>query len=136
MAENVAQACHWTQIGYSFPEFGYNTDTAFTELCFMENKTIKRLALVTGANQGVGLEVVKKLVAAGHTVLLGSRDLAKGEAAAKDWGAGAIAIQIDVTDQSSIDAAAKYITARILSNAKTSSGERPANKLSRSTRWQ
>ncbi|MCQ6961145.1 hypothetical protein [Mucilaginibacter aquariorum] len=42
----------------------------------MENKTIRRLALVTGANQGVGLEVVKKLVAAGHTILLGSRDLA------------------------------------------------------------
>lgn len=76
----------------------------------MENKTIKRLALVTGANQGVGLEVVKKLVAAGHTVLLGSRDLAKGEAAAKEAGAGAIAIQIDVTDESSIEAAAARIT--------------------------
>lgn len=75
----------------------------------MENKTIKRLALVTGANQGVGLEVVKKLVAAGHTVLLGSRDLAKGEAAAKEAGENAIAIQINVTDQSSIDAAAKHI---------------------------
>lgn len=96
--------------GYNLPEFGYSLGRAFTELCMMGNRTIKRLALVTGANQGVGLEVVKKLVAAGHTVLLGSRNLAKGEAAAKEVGDGAIAIQIDVTDQSSISAAAAHIT--------------------------
>jgi len=94
---------------YNISDFGYRPGTAFTELCHMENKTIKRLALVTGANQGVGLEVVKKLVAANHTVLLGSRDLAKGEAAAKQAGDGAIAIQIDVTDPNSIDAAAARI---------------------------
>ena len=34
----------------------------------------KRIALVTGGNQGVGLQVVKELVADGVTVLLGSRD--------------------------------------------------------------
>ncbi len=33
------------------------------------------VALVTGANQGVGLQVAKELVANGHTVLLGSRSL-------------------------------------------------------------
>ena len=67
-----------------------------------------RIALVTGANQGVGLQVVKELAAAGVTVLLGSRDLARGEAAAADI-AGATAIQIDVTDLASIAAAAERV---------------------------
>lgn len=76
----------------------------------MKNETKnKRIALVTGANQGVGLQVAKELVAAGHTVLLGSRDLAKGEALAKEIGDGAIALQIDVTDQASITAAAAFV---------------------------
>jgi NAD(P)-dependent dehydrogenase (short-subunit alcohol dehydrogenase family) len=69
----------------------------------------KRIALVTGANQGVGLQVAKELVANGVTVLLGSRDFGKGETAAKEIGPGAIAIQIDVTDQASITAAAERI---------------------------
>jgi len=67
-----------------------------------------RIALVTGANQGVGLQVVKELAAAGVTVLLGSRDLARGEAAAADV-EGATALQIDVTDLDSIAAAAERI---------------------------
>lgn len=69
----------------------------------------KRLALVTGANQGVGFQVAKELVAKGHTVLVGSRNLSRGEAAAKEIGPGAIALQLDVTDRSSIAAAAEYI---------------------------
>ncbi len=69
----------------------------------------KRIALVTGANQGVGLQVAMELVANGITVLLGSRNFEKGEAAAKEIGPGAIAIQLDVTDQASIKAAAGRI---------------------------
>ena len=69
----------------------------------------RRIALVTGANQGVGLQVAKELVANGLTVLVGSRNLERGEAAAKDIGPGAVAIQIDVTDQVSISAAAERI---------------------------
>jgi len=68
-----------------------------------------RVALVTGANQGVGFQVAKELVANGLTVLVGSRALERGEAAAKGIGAGAIALQLDVTDKASIDAAAKHI---------------------------
>ncbi|HET9929994.1 MAG TPA: SDR family oxidoreductase [Polyangiaceae bacterium] len=41
------------------------------------------VALVTGANKGIGLQIAKDLVARGVTVLLGSRDLERGEAAAK-----------------------------------------------------
>lgn len=68
-----------------------------------------RIALVTGANQGVGFEVATQLAAHGVTVYVGSRDLARGEAAAAEIGAGATAIQIDVTDLASIAAAAERI---------------------------
>lgn len=71
----------------------------------------ERIALVTGANQGVGLEVATKLAAHGVTVYVGSRDLARGETAAAAIGAGATALQIDVTDLGSIAAAAEQIRA-------------------------
>ena len=69
----------------------------------------KRIALVTGANQGVGLQVAKELVANGITVLVGSRNFQRGEDAAKEIGSGAVAIQLDVTDQASIAVAAERI---------------------------
>ena len=68
-----------------------------------------RIALVTGANQGVGFQVAKALVADGATVLVGSRDLARGEAAVAEIGTGAVVLQIDVTDQQSITAAADRV---------------------------
>jgi NAD(P)-dependent dehydrogenase (short-subunit alcohol dehydrogenase family) len=68
-----------------------------------------RIALVTGANQGVGFQVAKELVANGVTVYLGSRNLQRGEAAASEIGPGAIALQIDVTEGASIAAAAGRI---------------------------
>ena len=69
----------------------------------------KRVALVTGANQGVGFQVAKELVAHGVTVLVGSRNFERGEAAAGKIGPGAIALQLDVTDRVSIAAAAERI---------------------------
>lgn len=69
----------------------------------------KRVILVTGANQGIGYQIAKDLAAAGITVLLGSRDIAKGEAAAKTIQGDVRAIQLDVTDQKSISAAADRI---------------------------
>jgi NAD(P)-dependent dehydrogenase (short-subunit alcohol dehydrogenase family) len=67
------------------------------------------VALVTGANQGIGLQIAKDLVTHGLTVLVGSRNLERGEAAAREAGPDARAIQLDVTDQASITAAAKRI---------------------------
>jgi NAD(P)-dependent dehydrogenase (short-subunit alcohol dehydrogenase family) len=67
------------------------------------------VALVTGANKGIGLQIAKDLAAHGFTVLVGSRNLERGEAAAKGIDGGAHAIQLDVTDQASIEAAAKRI---------------------------
>jgi NAD(P)-dependent dehydrogenase (short-subunit alcohol dehydrogenase family) len=43
----------------------------------------KKIALITGANKGIGFETARQLAAQGIVVLLGARDLAKGEAAAK-----------------------------------------------------
>ena len=68
-----------------------------------------RVALVTGANQGVGFQVAKELVAHRLTVLVGSRNFERGEVAAKRIGPGAIALQLDVTDRASIAAAAERI---------------------------
>ena len=69
----------------------------------------KPVALVTGANQGIGLQIAKDLVAHGFTVLVGSRNLERGEAAAKEVGPDAHALQLDVTDQASITAAAMRV---------------------------
>jgi len=67
------------------------------------------IALVTGANQGIGLQIAKDLASHGHTVLVGSRNLERGEAAAREVGPNAHALQLDVTDQASIAAAAERI---------------------------
>jgi NAD(P)-dependent dehydrogenase (short-subunit alcohol dehydrogenase family) len=69
----------------------------------------RRIALITGANQGVGLQVAKELAAHGFTVLVGSRSLARGEQAVKTITGDARAIQLDVTDRASIAAAAQRI---------------------------
>jgi NAD(P)-dependent dehydrogenase (short-subunit alcohol dehydrogenase family) len=69
----------------------------------------KPVALVTGANQGIGLQIAKDLVTHGFTVLVGSRNLERGKAAAKEIGPDARALQLDVTDQSSITAAAEHV---------------------------
>jgi NAD(P)-dependent dehydrogenase (short-subunit alcohol dehydrogenase family) len=68
-----------------------------------------QVALVTGANKGIGLQIAKDLAAQGLTVLIGSRNLENGETAAKSVEGDAQAIQLDVTDQTSITAAADRI---------------------------
>jgi NAD(P)-dependent dehydrogenase (short-subunit alcohol dehydrogenase family) len=58
-------------------------------------------AVVTGANRGIGLELVRQLAASGMTVVLGARDLAKGEAAAAGITGvegSVLARKLDVTD--------------------------------------
>lgn len=71
------------------------------------------IALVSGGNRGIGLEVVRQLAAIGHMVLLGSRDLAKGEAAARAIGDGyserVIAVRLDVTDPASVERLARDV---------------------------
>lgn len=69
----------------------------------------KPVALVTGANKGIGLQIAKDLAAHGFTVLVGSRSLEHGETAAKSVAPDARALRLDVTDQASIAAAAERI---------------------------
>lgn len=58
--------------------------------------------LITGGNRSLGLETARRLLEAGHTVHVGMRDLADGDAARA---LGALPVRLDVTDQSSVDAA-------------------------------
>ncbi len=73
----------------------------------------KNVALVTGANKGIGLQIAKDLAAHGFTVLVGSRNLEEGQIAAKSVGDDARAVQLDVTDQASIAAAAERIRSEL-----------------------
>jgi NAD(P)-dependent dehydrogenase (short-subunit alcohol dehydrogenase family) len=70
----------------------------------------KPIALVTGANKGIGLQIAKDLAANGLTVLLASRSLENAEAAAGNIDGDAHPIQLDVSDQASITAAADLIS--------------------------
>jgi len=63
--------------------------------------------LITGANKGLGYETARRLIAAGHTVYIGSRDAERGRQAASRLGARLVVL--DVTDDASVAAAAKTI---------------------------
>jgi NAD(P)-dependent dehydrogenase (short-subunit alcohol dehydrogenase family) len=71
-----------------------------------------KVALVTGANKGIGLEIARQLAQQGGTVLLGARDEQRGQEAARTLqqeGFDARFLHLDVTDQATIDAAAQRI---------------------------
>ena len=73
-----------------------------------------KVALITGANKGLGFETARQLGKQGIKVLLGARDQAKGQAAAaslKNEGLDVTPIQIDVTDSASIRAAVQKVEA-------------------------
>jgi NAD(P)-dependent dehydrogenase (short-subunit alcohol dehydrogenase family) len=76
---------------------------------------VERIALVTGANRGIGLETVRQLAKHGFTTILGARDLARGKKAAdtlRQIGLDVIPLQVDVTKQKSIDKAEKIVEER------------------------
>jgi NAD(P)-dependent dehydrogenase (short-subunit alcohol dehydrogenase family) len=71
-----------------------------------------KIALITGANKGLGLETARQLGKQGATVLVGARDLKKGEQAAevlRGIGVDARAIKLDVVNAADIKAAADLI---------------------------
>ena len=70
---------------------------------------MERVALVSGANRGIGREIARQLVEQGYKVVVGSRDLARGEAVADELGEGATAVQLDVTDDESVRAAVSSV---------------------------
>jgi NAD(P)-dependent dehydrogenase (short-subunit alcohol dehydrogenase family) len=69
------------------------------------------VAVVTGANRGIGLEVCRQLAELGYDVVLGSRDLAKGSRAAAGLGS-VTAGQLDVASDESVAAAAAWVADR------------------------
>ena len=72
----------------------------------------KRVALVTGANKGIGLEVCRGLASKGITVVMGARDASRGQAACSQLQAEGLAVlsqHMDVTDSGSIKAAVNEI---------------------------
>jgi NAD(P)-dependent dehydrogenase (short-subunit alcohol dehydrogenase family) len=79
----------------------------------MENNG--KVALITGANKGIGFETAKQLGDLGYTVLVGSRDTTKGqEAVAKLTESGITAhhVQLDVSSKDSIHQAAKDVAGK------------------------
>ena len=75
----------------------------------------KKVALISGANKGIGLETARQLGKQGVTVLLGSRDLARGEAAVAELsqdGVEALAVKLDVEQAEEVMAAAAMIEAK------------------------
>jgi len=71
------------------------------------------IAIVTGANRGIGLEVVRQLAQRGIHVVLGARDLAKGEAAATPLLQARLTVlprQLDITEQHSINGLLTEVT--------------------------
>ncbi|OYR08835.1 SDR family oxidoreductase [Brucella thiophenivorans] len=70
------------------------------------------IALITGANKGIGLAIARQLGKAGHIVWLGCRNISGGEKAARelrDNGVDARAVQVDVTDGVSVSNAVKAV---------------------------
>lgn len=80
---------------------------------------------ITGANKGLGYETARRLVALGHDVIVGARDVARGEAAAGELGARFV--PIDVTSDDSVRAAASAVGSLdvLVNNAGISGGRRP-----------
>jgi len=68
------------------------------------------VTLVTGGNKGLGYETARQLIDRGHTVYIGARDVARGEAAAR--GLGSQFVQLDVTEDASVESALGVIASR------------------------
>lgn len=73
-----------------------------------------RIALVTGANKGIGREIARQLAEAGVTVIIGARDPERGMEAAAELTSRSLSaesIEIDLNDEATITAAAERIAA-------------------------
>ena len=69
----------------------------------------ERLALVSGGNRGIGLEVCRQLAERGYAVIMGSRDEENGRVAAEGLEWNVIPQQLDVADAGSVDRMAAFL---------------------------
>lgn len=104
--------------------------------------TAKKVALITGANKGLGFEMARQLGEAGVTVVLAVRDPKKGKDAAeklRNEGMDAESLKLDVTDEADYAAAAAYLEEKyghldiLVNNAGVSLGELGGGKVSSTT---
>jgi NAD(P)-dependent dehydrogenase (short-subunit alcohol dehydrogenase family) len=95
----------------------------------------KSVALVTGANKGIGKEIARQLVAMGLTVYVGARDAARGRRASAEVGGDARLLVLDVTDAASIEDAAREVSTLdiLINNAGVSGEDKPADREDLST---
>lgn len=77
------------------------------------NRLAGKTALITGAARGIGLCFAKAYVAEGARVVIADIDIVRAKAAAADIGDAAIAVEMNVTDQSSIDRAVAEAIAKL-----------------------
>ena len=68
-----------------------------------------RVALVSGGNRGIGLEICRQLAERDIMVVMGSRDEEKGRAAAEGLEGSVVAHQLDVSDAGSVDRMAAFL---------------------------
>ena len=68
-----------------------------------------RVALVSGGNRGIGLEVCRQLAARGITVVMGSRDAEQGREAASGLPDSVVVHQLDVADPESVEGLARSV---------------------------
>lgn len=76
---------------------------------------MKKIALITGANKGIGLETARQLGKKGYTVLIGARDEQRGAAAVEELKAqevDAMLLLIDPTDAASVQKAAAIVDSK------------------------
>jgi NAD(P)-dependent dehydrogenase (short-subunit alcohol dehydrogenase family) len=91
---------------------------------------MNRIALVTGANRGIGYEVCRQLSERGYEVILTARDRKKGESAVKRLGRGVSFQHLDVTDGQTILEARQWVQQRhgrldvLVNNAGISKGSK------------
>ncbi|HLZ63622.1 MAG TPA: SDR family oxidoreductase [Ktedonosporobacter sp.] len=99
--------------------------------------TTPTVALITGANKGIGKEIARGLARLGMTVLLGSRSRERGERAAAELASDGEVLfqQIDVTDGMSVNMAAQQIAERfgkldiLVNNAGTNVGRQKPSEV-------
>src|SRR5690606_26078378 len=89
------------QFGYKSSQFYYNPVYSVAEICIIKLKQKimqseqNKIALVTGANTGVGFQIAKALVAHNYIVYVGARDPKKGNKAVIDLGENSKFIEVD-----------------------------------------
>ncbi len=76
---------------------------------------MNKIALITGANRGLGREAARQLAPLCYTVILGARDKTKGEAAAAQLRASRLdahTVQLEVSDEQSVQNAVREVEER------------------------